>query len=445
MSGQKFFEANFDGIVGPTHSYAGLAFGNLASELHRNQTSHPKQAALQGLNKMKWLADLGIPQGVIPPLTRPNLRLLHQLGFRGTDREILEQAFKTHPTALAAAFSSSNMWTANAATVSPSPDSLDGKTHFTPANLMSSLHRSIEAEETTKNLRTIFGNENHFSVHQSLPCVPAYSDEGAANHIRLTPNFGTPAWEVFVYGADTVNKSAIAPSKYPARQSRLASEAVARLHQLNECRTFFVQQLPSSIDAGVFHNDVISVGHLNVLLIHEEAFVDQANRLKSWRRKFEEQFQTPLELLEIKTQDLSVEEAVSTYLFNSQIISRCDEEMILIAPAESEANPRAKECIERILAAPNPISECKFFDLRESMNNGGGPACLRLRVVLNEESREAVLPGAWLDDSLYNKLIRWIETHYRDEVHLDDLQDPNWIDETESCLEALKEIVGWPA
>ncbi|MGA8031441.1 MAG: N-succinylarginine dihydrolase, partial [Casimicrobiaceae bacterium] len=43
---------NFDGIPGPTHNYSGLAQGNLAAERNAQQVSNPREAALQGLEKM---------------------------------------------------------------------------------------------------------------------------------------------------------------------------------------------------------------------------------------------------------------------------------------------------------------------------------------------------------------------------------------------------------
>ncbi|TWY25023.1 N-succinylarginine dihydrolase, partial [Serratia marcescens] len=131
MSG---YEVNFDGLVGPTHHYAGLSFGNEASTQHQNSVSNPKLAAKQGLLKMKALADLGFQQGVLPPQERPHLPMLRRLGFSGSDEAVLAQAMRQSPRLLSALSSASCMWTANAATVSPSADSADGKVHFTAAN-----------------------------------------------------------------------------------------------------------------------------------------------------------------------------------------------------------------------------------------------------------------------------------------------------------------------
>ena len=123
----KTVEANFDGLVGPTHNYAGLAYGNLASALNAEKPSNPREAALQGLRKMKALHDLGVPQGVLPPHERPHLPTLRALGFGGKDAEVLGAAHREAPGLLAAASSASAMWVANAATVSPSADAADGR------------------------------------------------------------------------------------------------------------------------------------------------------------------------------------------------------------------------------------------------------------------------------------------------------------------------------
>src|SRR3954449_10665729 len=95
-------EVNFDGIVGPTHNYAGLSFGNVASMSHRRAVSSPKQAALQGLAKMKFLHGLGVMQAVLPPHERPHLPTLRRLGFTGDDADILAKVVREDPTLLAA-------------------------------------------------------------------------------------------------------------------------------------------------------------------------------------------------------------------------------------------------------------------------------------------------------------------------------------------------------
>ena len=260
------FEVNFDGIVGPTHNYGGLAYGNIASIKHRYSISNPRAAVLQGLAKMKFLANLGLKQAVLPPHERPALHIARDLGFCGSDGQILEKLAKEAPFLLASLYSSSGMWTANAGTVSPRADTSDGRTHITAANLVSQFHRSLESDFTSRILKTIFSDEQAFTHHNPLPGGSQFSDEGAANHTRLCASYGDSGIEIFTYGREEFNQSHSSPSRFPARQTLEASRAITRLHGLDHRRTIFARQNPEAIDAGVFHNDVISVGNKNVFL-----------------------------------------------------------------------------------------------------------------------------------------------------------------------------------
>ena len=230
-----FLETNFDGLVGPTHHYAGHSQGNVASMTHALEVSHPKRVALQGISKMSALAKLGLSQGFLPPIRRPRLDVLHSLGFSGSDAQIIESAFHSVPKLLSAVYSASSMWVANAATVSPSADTSNRKVHFTPANLSSKFHRVVEGPATSQNLQAIFSGDSF--VHHPL-VHPSFGDEGAANHGRLSDSHGTEGIEVFVFG-----KSALAPdqfsrpTKFEARQSIEASHAVASLHGLDFSRS----------------------------------------------------------------------------------------------------------------------------------------------------------------------------------------------------------------
>ncbi|MEO7496429.1 MAG: N-succinylarginine dihydrolase, partial [Massilia sp.] len=276
-------EFNFDGLVGPSHNYAGLSFGNVASYSNVKSASNPRQAALQGLDKMRALAARGFAQAVLPPQSRPDFRMLRRIGFGGTDADVLARAWREAPAILASAWSASPMWTANAATVSPSADTADGRVHFTPANLNNKLHRAGEYLQARRTLQLLFADGRHFAVHDALPPTPAFGDEGAANHTRLAARHGDPGVELFVYGRAEFDPSAPAPKNYPARQTLEASQAVARLHRLDPRRTVFAAQNPGVIDQGVFHNDVIAVGNGNVLFYHEQAFHDEAAVLGNLR------------------------------------------------------------------------------------------------------------------------------------------------------------------
>lgn len=438
-------EVNFDGLIGPTHHYGGLAIGNLASQANRQSVSRPREAALAGLAKMKQLHDCGLPQAVLPPHPRPHWRYLRAQGFSGSPAAILEQAARSRPDLLSIACSSSAMWTANAATVSPAADARDGRLHFTPANLIATAHRRLEAEFTTKLLRTLFADADRFDVHDPLPDDPGLADEGAANHTRLT--LGTfrdappaPAVEIFAYGRDADSPAAPAPGRYPARQTLQAAQQVARQHQLDPRRTMFLQQHPAAVDAGVFHNDVIAVGNENVLLCHERAWVDQRRELSRLQRIFEEA-SAALCLIEIPDDQLTVAEAVETYLFNSQLITRADGGMLLVCPRGCRSHSRARNVIEAILSAANPIADVLYVDVEQSLRNGGGPACLRLRVLLHEADLACVRGRVRLTDGLYDQLTACVSKHYRSELTVADLADPGLAEEAAAAFAELYSLL----
>lgn len=428
-------EANFDGLVGLTHHYAGLSFGNEASARNQFQPSNPLKAVKQGLAKMKALADQGFVQGVIPPLSRPNVGLLRQLGFSGNDQQVLHKAWQQAPDLLSAACSASSMWVANSSTVSPSTDSADGKVHFTVANLNNKLHRMSEAPGTTRLLRSIFADPQHFTVHEALPQIACFGDEGAANHNRLCARDGSSPLELFVYGRDE-RFPGQGPVRYPARQTLQASEAVARLHQLNPDRTMFVQQTPAVIDQGVFHNDVIAVSHRQVMFCHELAFVDQQSLFAKIRERLPD-----FVPIVVPDQRVPVSDAVNTYLFNSQLLSRSDGMMTLILPQEAEQHPEVWRYLQQVLAEDNPVADLQVFDLRESMRNGGGPACLRLRVALNPQELQAVNPAVLMNDQLFVQLNQWAEKYYRDRLTVEDLADPQLLSENNQALDDLTKLL----
>ncbi len=430
-------EANFDGIVGPTHNYAGLSFGNVASFAHAGQVSHPREAALQGLAKMKYLADLGLVQGVLPPQERPDVRALRRLGFDGTDRQVIERAARQAPRLLALTSSASSMWAANAATVAPGADTADGRAHFTPASLSTTFHRSLEPAATGAALRRLFADPERFAHHDPLPGGAQLGDEGAANHTRLEAPGAAHGVHVFVYGRTAFGADARRPRQFPARQTREASEAVARLSRLSPDQTFFVQQNPDVIDRGVFHNDVIAVGHRNVLLYHESAFADGAAIVELLDRALE----GTLAAVEVSASEATVEQVVGSYLFNSQIVTLPEGSVALIAPLEAREDAATHQVVERILADDNPIASVHYLDVRQSMHNGGGPACLRLRVPLDEDDLGAVHAPCILDQDLHARLSAWVERHYRDELRPEDLGDPALMEESREALDQLTEIL----
>ena len=430
------FEVNFDGIVGPTHNYAGLSFGNVASTEHGGRVSSPRQAALQGLEKAWALHEMGLKQGVIPPQERPHIPTLRTLGFCGTDSEILRQCAQRAPQLLAAVSSASSMWVANACTVSPYADTADGKTHLTPANLLSMFHRSIEPPTTGRVLKAIFSADS-FVHHQPLPAAPSFSDEGAANHTRLCADYSQAGVELFVYGDDLSNKAA-GPKKYPARQTLPASQAIARSHGLNPDKVVFARQNPDAIDQGVFHNDVIAVGNQDLLFHHEMAFADT----QSVYTQLNTALDSELQVIAVPADAVSLEDAVRSYLFNSQLLTVPGQQgALLVVPVECREVPSVHEYLMALESESPLIEKVRFFDLRQSMNNGGGPACLRLRVVMSKQQIVETDANVLLTASLYRQLRHWIESHYRDRLTMNDLQDPNLLDECRTALDELTQLL----
>ena len=402
-------DINFDGIVGPSHNYAGLSFGNVASMSHAGQISQPRAAALQGLEKMRANLALGLAQGIFLPHPRPNRAWLAQLA------DDIEHADK--PLA-AAAMSASAMWAANAATVSPAADTPDGRCHLTVANLRTMPHRSHEWPSTLAQLRIAFAS-TAFAVHDPVP--PAFGDEGAANHMRLTRSHGEAGVEVFVYG--------VSGGAFPARQHIQASKAIARGHGLDPARTIFVEQSDEAIAAGAFHNDVVAVANERVLFAHEKAFADKLPLLERCA-----DLVAGFEYVEVPEAEVPIEDAVRSYLFNAQLVTPPDGQPTLIVPTEARETASVWSWIERHVAGNGPIRRVEVVDVRESMANGGGPACLRLRVVADPES---VDPRFMVDEKKLERLADLIAENWPEQIHSDELKNPALIRDIEAARAAL--------
>lgn len=428
-------EANADGLIGPTHSYAGLSPGNLASSLNAGEASNPRAAVLQGLDKMKRLADLGLPQFVLPPHERPHIPFLRSLGFTGSDAQVLEQAWKDALSFAAAACSASPMWAANAATVTPSADAADGRVHFTPANLVTNLHRSLEAPQTKRALDALFPDPARFAVHDALPAVGHLADEGAANHVRLCADHGEPGVNLLVWGREAYEPW---DGPYPARQTREASEAIARRHGASG--VVLARQSKAAIAGGTFHNDVVCVGALQTLFFHELAFEHTARTLDAVRAAADGRFE-PI-FVEVPAADLPLSDAIASYLFNSMLVQLPGEDRLtLICPTETRDNARSHAVAEALAASNGPIGRVEYVDVRQSMRNGGGPACLRLRVALTEDELAATNPAMRMTEELHARLSIWAAAWYRDRLAAADLADPALLDESRGALDELTAIL----
>ena len=405
-------EINFDGIIGPSHNYAGLSLGNLASTRNAGGVSRPRAAALQGLDKMRANLALGLVQGLFVPQPRPARDWLAELG---TTIDAAE------PELAANAMSASAMWAANAATVSPAPDTADGKCHLTVANLRTMPHRSHEWAATLAQLKVAFANPA-FAVHGPVPA--AFGDEGAANHMRLTAGHGEPGIELFVYGRTG--------GPYPARQHIEASKAVARLHGLDPARTLFIEQSEEAIAAGAFHNDVVAVANERVLFAHGTAFADRNGTLAAIER-----LMPGVEIVEVADADVPLADAIRSYLFNAQLVTT-QGAMTLVAPTECRDTPSVKAWIDRHLASNGAIRRVEYVDVRQSMANGGGPACLRLRVACDPA---LVDPRFLVDEAKLDRMGRVIGAHWPEEIAPDELQQPGLIAAVIEARQALLECL----
>ena len=397
-------EINFDGLIGPSHNYAGLSHGNLASANNAGAASYPRAAALQGIEKMRTNLRLGLTQGIFVPQWRPDGRWLNALGTNISEAE---------PHIRAAAMSASSMWTANAATVSPGPDTADGRTHLTVANLVTMPHRSHEWQQTLTQLQVAFSDRSAFAVHPPIPAP--FGDEGAANHMRLCDRHSDQGVEIFVYGQSG--------GPYPARQHVEASKAVARLHGLDPARTLFVMQSQEAIAAGAFHNDVVAVANEGLLFAHEQAFADKDRFYTQLRALF-----PAVQIIEVPARAISLTDAIQSYLFNAQLVTMPHGGMALVLPAEAKAIRSVWGWLENLVAGNGPIRELFPVDVRQSMANGGGPACLRLRVVADPANID---PRFLVNEAKLDAIANIVERSWPEEIIATDLADTRLIAQIE--------------
>ena len=434
-------EINFDGLIGPTHNYSGLSDGNIASKKNFLSVSNPKEAALQGLKKAKILINAGLNQGLFLPHERPFIPGLKKLGFSGDNETILKSAYEYSKVLLSNFSSASSMWAANAATISPSPDTKDGKVHITPANLNTMFHRSLESDFTYTQCKLIF-SDTCFVVHKPALSISGYGDEGAANHLRISKTHEDKGFEIFVFGESAFKEEAFAEyqkTSFIKRQALEVSKSVALSHKLDRNNVFYLQQHPRAIDKGSFHNDIVSLSNENIFIAHEKAFLnrDVLNHVLKHLELEVENFN----YIEIPDKEIPLDDIISSYLLNSQLFTNGEGEMQLILPAEVQNYENCMQWLEKL----KQTSDVKLFDfvnIKQSMMNGGGPACLRLKVILNEDEINKVNKNFILNNKRLELIEDLIEREYRDELYPDDLKDPSLLDESRRVLDELTQIFG---
>ena len=214
-------------------------------------------------------------------------------------------------------------------------------------------------------------------------------------------------------------------------------------HKLSPKKTLLVKQHPKAINEGAFHNDVVCTADQNILFYHELAFAESHTVLQKIKKAL-----APQKLLQIKVREkqISLKEVVRSYLFNSQLLPAPDnkknqpKKWILIAPDGCQKLRAVKDYLQ-YLTTSTPIKKVHFVLLNQSMIYGGGPACLRLRVVLTPEEVKHIHQGVLLTPQLYQQLKKWIHKYYRDRLSPAELIDPLLIRESKEALQALSNIL----
>ncbi|WP_310474063.1 N-succinylarginine dihydrolase, partial [Sandarakinorhabdus sp.] len=191
----------------------------------------------------------------------------------------------------------------------------------------------------------------------------------------------------------------------------------------------FVAQSQTAIDAGAFHNDVVAVANGNVLFAHEHAFADAAGLKADVARRMPDAI-----TIEVPDSAVSLEDSIKSYLFNSQLLTLPDGSMALVLPKEAEETPSVKAYLAALVEGNGPIRAAHFVDVRESMQNGGGPACLRLRVAADPAT---VDPRFLLDEAKAARLERLVEHWWPETIGPADMANPDLWRQVKAARAAL--------
>ena len=172
-------------------------------------------------------------------------------------------------------------------------------------------------------------------------------------------------------------------------------------------------------------------------MLHEFAFVDGDGLVASLKAALGDE----IVVVRASQADLPVARAVAAYPFNSQVLTLPDGSMAIVAPLDAKEDPASRGFLDRVSAAGGPIRAVHYIDVRQSMRNGGGPACLRLRVALTAAETGALAGRVVFDEALEAALGVWVERHYRDRLSPGDLADPTLAREGMRALDELTQLL----
>ena len=185
------------------------------------------------------------------------------------------------------------------------------------------------------------------------------------------------------------------------------------------------------IAAGAFHNDVVAVANERVLFTHEQAFEHPDQTYADIKRMMPE-----AEIIIVPANRVSLADAIQSYLFNAQLVTLSDGGMALILPSEAQDNARVWGWLTEMVEGNGPIRKLVPVDVRQSMANGGGPACLRLRVVADP----ATVDQRFIADAHKLDIIAEVVTvHWPETIVPDQLGDPDLLDKVRLARLALLE------
>ncbi|SEI00219.1 succinylarginine dihydrolase [Rheinheimera pacifica] len=424
-------QLNISELPGPTFMYSGLSKDNVASVQNKHLVANPLKFAQLSLQRMRLLLDEGVPQVIFPPHRRPDMQALEVCGFTGDMSHMISSADKFSNGYLESLLAASSVWTANAATVTPSADSEDGKVHITTANLNSHYHRSIEASQTHAKLARLFSDDKFFCLHQALPGHSRFSDEGAANHMRFHVEAENRGLNVFVYSNDPDN-----PEFVQGRQTLWASKAICQLHALPDSKVLLQKQSKEAISRGIFHNDIISMNSHDLLVFHQQAYEDHESLIEKLMAQ-------GICCVEIKAEEFSLEHALKTYFFNSEFISGKDGGLVLVMSKSCQHDAKVQVQLDRIQTAYSKEIKTMYVDLDDSLRNGGGPACLRLRVQLNQEQFSAIPSQFLLTQNKLEALQEVVTRFYRESLSYEDVLTEIFQRNLQPVYTKLEQILGW--
>ena len=409
-----------DTIIGPTYHYGGLALGNTHSLDHKHVVANPKKAALQGLSKMKLLRDHGISQYVLPAYVRDYKGLVQgYYNNQGDFEDNLKRLYDENLDIFSSFFSASSAWLANAWTMTPSIDSSDGRYHVSPASLNACFHRQLDVKQTIAILTNRLCSKTYITCHHPSP----FFDEGAANMIRLSA--GGKGLYLFVSGSSDTKR-------FKSRHDKRSWQRLVSQHQLDPDYVIYLTQHPDAIDAGVFHNDVISFGVDDLLVVHENAFVDQPNYCDTILERYFSCFGTDLTLIQIPDSILPLKDAVNSYFFNSQLVRKDDNRYLLLVPSRCKGLPVMDYFVSIVAKKWESQLEIMVCDVEESIKNGGGPACLRNSMDVYDDPKLIFDDRYLFTLEKYDDFVRLVNQYYPSSLELNDFLSVSFLNDLDT-------------